>query len=365
MNKLFRIFLLSTMIFLIFSSTALAEIDNSDVNYFLEKLATTSNQDARDLGVQYLEIYVDSDEPDIEGLKETLEDNTPSADIEKLEERGYTLDEALDSLDILGDMDRSDVQKLIQAIKEKDLDTLKNVIGEYTEETEEEEIESPDESGEQPQDIDSETNQELEQETNENILTEEIIEVKFDDTVEHWAREDIEFLASRNIIKGQGERKFNPENNITRAEFTTLIVRVLNLQDDGENSDLNFMDINKEDWFYQSVKICNQYNIINGIDDEYFGPNDLITREQMVTIIIRALNSISHNLEADTEIRIENFVDKDMVSNWAEDSVTKAFEIGIINGRQDNAFDPKGEATRAESASIIKRVYDLMAKDMN
>lgn len=343
-NKKVRLYFASVLCFLLtFSSvgiTAFADIDEGDINFFLEKIATTKNEFKKDMGIFLLEDHLDKENPDVESLKSDIKKMTPSDDKEKLQKKGYTLDEALQSLDVFEEMDREDIKSVIQALKDQDVNELQDIIGEYTKNDVNEEN-----GGVTP--------------SLEDGSVGELVKVEFSDINNHWAREDIEFLALRSIIKGQSDGVFNPDGNITRAEFTALVVRVFDLK--AKNSTFSkFNDVSEEAWYYSIVNVANQYGLVNGINSDSFAPNSQISREQMVSIIMRALNVLAIDNTEEKDICLDIFNDKDELSDWASDNVEKALKFGIINGKQENMFFPKGLATRAESSAIIKRVYYLM-----
>lgn len=320
------------LILLLSSDLVYGDIEDSDINFFLKKIATTEDQVKKELGIELLKAFVDTEERDVEGLKEIIKITATSEDIEKLEKAGYTLDEALNSLDIFKKMSDEDVKNLIKALEEQNLEAIKQLAPKYT---------------------DLEAAPKLSND-------EKLVEVKFTDIDSHWAKENIEFLAARKIVTGHSEVIFNPDVNITRAEFTAFIVWLFDLQTIQDDTKNNFIDINETDWFYDLVLIGNQHNIINGIDEDHFAPNDFITREQMVTIIIRALSNTNINDVQTYETDIDKFEDKEAISDWSLEHIKKALSFGIIKGRKENIFEPMGSATRAEAATIIKNVYDLL-----
>jgi len=182
---------------------------------------------------------------------------------------------------------------------------------------------------------------------------------KFKDIESHWAKEAIEALAAKGIIKGQAEDRFNPDGKITRAEFTALIVKLFDLRVDDTKENINFVDVKTGDWYYDIVKIGSQHGLVKGVSSEQFAPNKEITREQMVTILMKALKT---KVQLDNEIQgvdISRFEDKAEIAQWAIDYVAEAVKRGIIKGKTDTLLDPKGLATRAESAAMILQVYNL------
>ena len=177
-------------------------------------------------------------------------------------------------------------------------------------------------------------------------------QVRFADTVGHWAQKDIEEMAERGIVSGVTENTFEPDRAITRAEFATLLVKALNLS---SGVSAEFSDVFQSEWYYHSVNAAANAGLIAGYDS-LFRPNDLITREEMAVILEKASSYLEKNAGRG---RIERFSDQASISDWAYDSVDAATTAGLISGMPDGTFAPKENATRAQAVSVIKRLLDL------
>lgn len=164
----------------------------------------------------------------------------------------------------------------------------------------------------------------------------------FSDTVNHWAESNILELVKLGAISGYEDGTFRPNRNITRAEFTSVLVNALGLR---VNEGKVFEDT-KNHWAKNAIATAYANGIIGGYDENNFGPNDLVTREQMAIMIVNAFK-----LESSDVFR--NFTDTEEISTWAKESVEKASSNGVINGYPDGSFGPKKNATRGEAATII------------
>jgi hypothetical protein len=133
-----------------------------------------------------------------------------------------------------------------------------------------------------------------------------------------------------------------PDNPVTRAEFASLIVRSFKLTLNNGNT---FADT-LEHWALADINTASYYGIVKGYDSNTFGPNDLITREQMAAMMARALKLVVN--EEDTD-----FSDEALISIWAKPSVAAAFSKGIVHGYPDNSFRPLGNTTRAEALAVL------------
>ena len=123
----------------------------------------------------------------------------------------------------------------------------------------------------------------------------------FSDTAEHWAKENIGVLASLGYLSGMGENKFQPDGNLTRAQFVAMLAKI----DSGINSDqeiggdsgvsyedesgaattAKFSDVPESEWFHDYVYWAYDKGIANGMGDGTFAPGASITREQMAVML--------------------------------------------------------------------------------
>lgn len=173
-------------------------------------------------------------------------------------------------------------------------------------------------------------------------IPEEPTAVEFNDISGCWAETGIEALAESGIIAGYPDGAFKPDNNITRAEFTVILVKAFNLQ--AEDGKL-FADTAGH-WAQDYIATAQVLGIANGYDDDYFGPDDLITREQMAVMLVKAAGLATQSSET-------TFSDNNQISAWAKSGVGTAAAHNLISGYPDNTFVPQGKATRAEAATVV------------
>ncbi len=170
-----------------------------------------------------------------------------------------------------------------------------------------------------------------------------------------WAKNAIENLASRGVIKGRSDTVFAPNDKITRAEFVCLIMRAFNLYNTAAGS---FSDVNPGNWFYKEVIAAKNLGIISGDTSNYFYPNSPITREDAAVIIVRTLKSVNKPLPGSNNNVLNKFSDKNLVSSYAVSGIASLYTEGILNGRSESILAPKGNATRAEAALLISKIID-------
>ncbi|ADL68307.1 S-layer domain protein [Thermoanaerobacterium thermosaccharolyticum DSM 571] len=175
----------------------------------------------------------------------------------------------------------------------------------------------------------------------------------FDDIKNNWAKDDIEVLASRHIVEGMTDTQYAPNKTVTRAEFASMILRLLNIKEEPYNGE--FSDVKSGDWYANAIEAAYKAGIIEG-DGKNMRPNDNITREEMTAIAMRAYEMLTSYKEEN--INNTTFNDDKDISDWAKNVVANAIKVGIINGEPNNLFAPKGIATRAEAAAIIYGLLD-------
>ncbi|MBP1990539.1 S-layer homology domain-containing protein [Paenibacillus eucommiae] len=179
----------------------------------------------------------------------------------------------------------------------------------------------------------------------------------FADLNGHWAMADVEMLANKLIVNGVTDNTFAPDNRITRAEFAALLVRSLGLVE--VNEETSYTDVAAGDWYAGAVSTAQKAGLISGYEDGTFRPNAGITREQMVTMIVRALKLGGKEVQADVSA-LGKFSDRDAIADWAQDAVAQAVAAGIIEGIAGATFAPQENATRAQGASMLKRMLQYV-----
>ncbi len=188
----------------------------------------------------------------------------------------------------------------------------------------------------------------------EQITSENVRERKsFKDIENHWARNEIELLAGKGIVAGMENDNFEPDENITRAQFATMIFNIMELKKEQYTG--KFMDVKSSDWFASYVEAVAKAGVVLGSQGHFY-PDNKITREEMAVIIVRVMEL----KEIDTISSKISFNDKEEISSWAAESVSKAIDKGIIKGMTDLTFQPRQNATRAQASVMIYRLMELL-----
>ncbi len=172
-----------------------------------------------------------------------------------------------------------------------------------------------------------------------------------------WAEYSINKLYNLGAISGKAERVFAPNDNIKREELCQIIAKAFKLTAKSEAGTVPFADVEPGKWYTESVEICYQNGVINGIGDNLFGVGRTVTREEISAILVRAAEAAGKTL--DYYFTIFPFSDEDQISDWAKNSVAVLHECLIIIGMEDGTFAPKDNVTRAQAAKMIAGLLDF------
>ncbi|RBW68941.1 amylopullulanase [Bacillus taeanensis] len=177
--------------------------------------------------------------------------------------------------------------------------------------------------------------------------------VTFSDISSHWAKAEIEKLASKEIIKGFPDGTFAPEQSVTRAELSALLIRILGLTE-GKGDKLTFKDVKGDEWFAGALQTAVNAGLVDGFTDGTFKPNELVTREQAASMIREAMKFANYDAaKLDTAKKVDRFKDSSDIANWAKENVEILLQAGMMEGNPDGSFKPKAHTTRAEAAAIL------------
>lgn len=179
----------------------------------------------------------------------------------------------------------------------------------------------------------------------------------FTDTTKHWAKDNIDFVASRDLISGTSATTFAPNTAITRADFLMALGR-LSGADVSIYKTSSFTDVKSTDTAMPYIEWAVKNKIISGYGNGKFGSNDSITREQMAVMMVNYAKATGYKLPVSKQSI--TFADDAKISAYAKDAVKAIQQTGVINGKDNNRFDPQGNATRAEASTILRRFVELV-----
>ena len=172
-----------------------------------------------------------------------------------------------------------------------------------------------------------------------------------------WAQAQIDALVEKGVINGVSDTEFAPANNIKRADFLVMAMRLAGLNDTPTD---NFADVSAGSYYYNAVGIAKQLGITSGAGNNQFLPETNITRQDMFVLAYNLLkNQGVITTDADVSV-LDSFADAADVADYAKVAVATLMENGFINGDDANRINPVNNATRAESAVFLYNVSQKM-----
>lgn len=174
-------------------------------------------------------------------------------------------------------------------------------------------------------------------------------DMSFGDAVGLWYESTVNEMASRMILKGRDDGRFDGDAPITRAEFAATMVRALGLAEEGNPS---FSDISSDQWFAGAVAKASQYGIIQGVGEGRFDPMSHITRQDAMVMIYRSAKIADYLGDSGGSTTI--FGDEGRISEYAREAVTFHVNNGLAKG-DNGQIRPLDSISRAETATLILR----------
>ena len=179
----------------------------------------------------------------------------------------------------------------------------------------------------------------------------------FTDIHNHWAADNILFAASRGLLSGTSDTTFSPNTGMTRGMFVTALGRLAGINPDSYKTG-KFTDVKADAYYAPYVNWAAQNGIVEGVTATTFAPDTNINREQMAVIMANYAKKLGYDLPK--TLQAVTFADNAQISSWAKNAVRAMQQAGILAGKNGNKFDPKGPATRAEVATILRRFVEIV-----
>ena len=179
----------------------------------------------------------------------------------------------------------------------------------------------------------------------------------FTDITGHWAADNILFAVSRGLLSGTSDTTFSPDTGMTRGMFMTALGRLAGINPDSYQTG-KFTDVKADAYYAPYVNWAAQTGIVEGVTATTFEPDTNINREQMAVIMKNYAAKLGYDLPQ--TLKAVTFADNTQISSWAKDAVKSMQQAGILAGKNENKFDPKGTATRAEVATVLRRFVEIV-----
>jgi len=170
-----------------------------------------------------------------------------------------------------------------------------------------------------------------------------------------WAAQEIRDMEALGIIRGTSESAFMPGKNITRAEFAEFLINTLGLSSDSTEI---FADVNPDAPYAKAIAIGKALGVLKGVGGDAYNPNAEISRQDMMVICARGMRLVNKLAADGAASAVDAFADRTQIADYAMQDVSAMVQDGIIKGNADGTINPLGNATRAEAALIMYRIYN-------
>lgn len=177
-----------------------------------------------------------------------------------------------------------------------------------------------------------------------------------DSTSGQWHHDAVTFLAARGITAGTTSTTFSPDATLTRGQFMVMLLRAYGIEPDSNTAN-NFSDAGNT-YYTGYLAAAKRLGITNGIGNNKFAPENLITRQETFTLLYNAQKVIGQLPDGDSGKTLADYTDAAQIDSWAKDAITTLVENGIIAG-SGGRIKPTETTTRAEMAQVL---YNLLSK---
>ena len=172
-----------------------------------------------------------------------------------------------------------------------------------------------------------------------------------------WYFDAALYASSHNLMLGTSPTEFSPNITMTRGMLVTVLYRMNGSP--SVSGKTPFTDVRTDEWYSAAVLWAYQNGIVTGMSDTTFAPINNVTREQMATILFRYTKTAAPD-KAKASADLSGFADAGSVNDWAVDAMRWAVGQKLIAGitlEQSVYLQPRGNATRAQAATVLTRYY--------
>ncbi|MEN0651398.1 S-layer homology domain-containing protein [Caldifermentibacillus hisashii] len=181
-------------------------------------------------------------------------------------------------------------------------------------------------------------------------------QIKLSDIHDNWAKKSIDYLVSKNILTGYPDGTFKPNNYISREEAVKVIVLALN-KDPKQEQKSKFPDVAEGFWAEEYINVAKDENIITGYPDGSFGLGNNLTRGEMAAILVRAFGLKPTNEQGSLPF-------PDVAKGyWAYKDILALYQQGVVEGYPDGTYGPENTITRAEFATFVERILNPVKEE--
>ena len=172
-----------------------------------------------------------------------------------------------------------------------------------------------------------------------------------------WFADAVQYMLDNGMMNGVTDTTFAPGSTTTRGMIVTILYR---LEGEPDTAASNFTDVAANMYYADAVAWAQANSIVTGITETTFAPDQAITREQMAAILYRYAQYKGYDVTANNDL--SSYTDASQISAYATTAMQWANAEGLITGNTSTTINPKGNATRAEVATILMRFCENIAK---
>jgi len=172
----------------------------------------------------------------------------------------------------------------------------------------------------------------------------------FRDIAGHWAEDSIVKLNALGLVSGTGDRRFEPDRGISRAEATALLVRALG-GSGTPAATIAYRDLDESHWAYKAIQQATAAGIVNGLPGGRFGPSNPVSRAEAAVMIGRALGLAPLN-------RASAPFNDLSPNHWAASMINRLKEEGLLSGYPGGFVRPDERISRAEFSVFLLRAVE-------
>ena len=181
-------------------------------------------------------------------------------------------------------------------------------------------------------------------------------EITFSDVADDaWYADAVTFIAARDITTGTSEGIYSPNMLLTRGQFIVMLMKAYGIAPDADAS--NFADAGNT-YYTDYLAAAKELGIADGVGNNNFAPTKQITRQEMFTLLYRALAVINELPTAASGKTLANFSDASQIADYAEEAMTALVKAGVVSGN-NGKLDPTATTNRAQMAQVL---YNLLSE---
>ena len=177
---------------------------------------------------------------------------------------------------------------------------------------------------------------------------------------DHWAYKQIQILTDFNVVVGYPDGNYRPDQNVTRAEFATMVVKAFEQQNAQIIKPAKFSDVKEKDWFYGMVQRAVMFDLLKGYPDGHFDPYGTVSRGHVISTTVNALTTETISNRKATEILENSYTDYQEIPDWLIIAAGKAEILGMVVKApgEETVINANRPATRAELAAFLVKMLE-------